>query len=79
MTTEPAVRLLTRQQAASELTTAGYPMTAKTLATLACRGGGPQFLRFGGRRVLYRLADLFAWAEGRLVEPRSPAAPRPDR
>ena len=51
--------LLTRQQAAQALGVHGYPVTAKTLATKATRGGGPIFRHFGAR-VLYRRSDLIA-------------------
>jgi hypothetical protein len=37
--------------------------------SMACRGDGPRFAHFG-RRVLYRWADLLAWAEGRLGVPQ---------
>jgi excisionase family DNA binding protein len=32
------------------------------------RGGGPRYLRVG-RHVRYRLADIIAWEESRLVDP----------
>jgi hypothetical protein len=62
--------LLTREQAAAALTGCGFPVKPKTLATKATRGGGPPYRTFGPR-VLYRWADLLAWAEGRLGAPRS--------
>lgn len=34
--------------------------SVKTLAKLACQGGGPAFVKFGGR-ALYRKVDLDAW------------------
>jgi hypothetical protein len=34
------------------------------LASLATRGGGPEYRRFG-KRVVYRMADLLAWAQTR--------------
>jgi hypothetical protein len=57
--------LLTRAAAAQTLTEAGYPVARATLATLASRGGGPPYRRFG-RIPLYRWADLLYWARGRL-------------
>ena len=60
--------LLTRGRTAEALTEAGFPITAKTLATKATRGGGPPFSKFG-LRVLYRWADALAWAQGRLTAP----------
>jgi hypothetical protein len=40
------------------------------LATLASRGGGPRFVKFG-RKPLYDEDELLAWAEGRLSQPVS--------
>jgi hypothetical protein len=57
--------LLTRRDAAAALTEAGYPTAAATLAT---RGRGPVYRRYG-TRVLYRWYDLITWAESRLGPP----------
>ncbi|MDE2576287.1 MAG: hypothetical protein KGL55_13350 [Rhodospirillales bacterium] len=57
--------LLTRNAVAAALTAAGYPVKAKTLATMATRGGGPPYRRFGAR-ALYCWGDAVAWAEARL-------------
>ena len=57
--------LLTRAAAANALREAGYPVARATLATLASRGGGPPYRRFG-RVPLYRWGDLLSWAEARL-------------
>ena len=62
--------LLTRDATAAALTTAGYPVKAKTLATKATRGGGPPYRLFGVR-PLYRWGDALAWARERLSAPRS--------
>jgi hypothetical protein len=59
---------LDRQQAAAALTARGYKTTASTLATLASRGGGPIFQKFGPR-VIYRWADLLAWANDKTSQP----------
>jgi hypothetical protein len=61
--------LLLREQAADALTQRGYKTSKATLATLATRGGGPTFVKYGPR-PLYRLGDLLAWAESRLTTPR---------
>jgi len=61
--------LLSRDQAASALRSAGFPVSKATLATMASRGHGPIYLRFGPR-ALYRWGDLISWAEGRLSAPR---------
>jgi hypothetical protein len=60
--------LLTPDETAVALTTAGYPIRSATLGTKATRGDGPPFRRFG-TRSLYRWGDAIDWAEGR-------AAPR---
>lgn len=61
--------MLTRDRAAAALEECGYPVTKLALATMASRGGGPAYRRFG-KRVLYRWADLVSWAEGRCSAPR---------
>jgi hypothetical protein len=60
--------LLRRRTAAEALSGAGYPIRPATLASMATRGGGPPFQRFG-RVPLYRWGDLLAWAESRLSAP----------
>jgi hypothetical protein len=57
--------LLRRKAAAAALTAAGYPTASSTLASLACRGGGPKWRRYG-RYPVYRWSDLVGWAQGRL-------------
>ena len=61
--------LLTREAAAAALTAAGYPVSPKTLATKATRGGGPPFQHFGPR-VLYTWSKTLDWAKDRLSPPR---------
>lgn len=61
--------LLRRKATAEALTAAGFPVSEKTLATKAVRGGGPAYQTFG-RTVLYRWGDALSWAEGRLSAPR---------
>jgi hypothetical protein len=65
--------LLTREAAAEALTAAGFPTSAKTLATKASRGQGPKFRKFGPR-ALYSWADLISWANGKLSPPVSSTA-----
>jgi hypothetical protein len=60
--------LLTREQAATALAAAGFPVSAKTLATKATRGGGPAFRKFGSR-ALYRWSETLRWAQSRLSAP----------
>jgi hypothetical protein len=61
--------LLTRDRAAAALREAGYPVSAKTLATKATRGGGPPFRKFGSK-PLYRWGDVLGWVEAKLSPPR---------
>jgi hypothetical protein len=46
----------------------GIPCSEKTLAKLACIGGGPAYRLFG-RIPLYSIADLDAYAEAKLSKP----------
>jgi hypothetical protein len=61
--------ILTRDKAAEALSKFGYPTTKLTLSTLASRGHGPVYRRYG-RRALYRWGDLVSWAESRCSPPR---------
>jgi hypothetical protein len=60
--------LLSRRQLAQAATAFGLPIAESTLATLATRGGGPPYSRYGSR-VRYRWSDFRAWAEARLSAP----------
>ncbi len=57
--------LLRRGELARALSERGFPISKATLETMATRGGGPPFRRFG-RAVAYSLQDALAWAEGRM-------------
>jgi hypothetical protein len=46
----------------------GGPMSDKTLAKLACVGGGPEFRKWG-RVPLYEIAALDAWCDAKLSKP----------
>jgi hypothetical protein len=70
MVPEDPQALLTRNQTAEALTEAGFPTSAKTLATKATRGGGPPYSLFGPR-ALYRWGDCLNWAKARLTAPRN--------
>jgi hypothetical protein len=65
--------LLLRIPIAEALTQVGFPIKAKTLATMASRGGGPPYRLFG-KRALYRWADALEWAEARMTAPRRSTA-----
>jgi hypothetical protein len=64
----PSDAKLTRADLAEALTAAGFPTSAKTLATKACRGGGPPFQRWGAR-VIYTWGPSLKWAMDLLSEP----------
>jgi excisionase family DNA binding protein len=55
---EKGDRFLTPKEAASDLR-----VSKSYLDKLRVYGGGPKFLRFGKRKVLYRKSDLDAWAD----------------
>ncbi len=61
--------LLTRDCVATALTTAGFPTAASTLATMACRGGGPEFKLYG-RTPIYEWGTSLDWAKARLRRPK---------
>ena len=64
-----AAALLTREAVAAALTAAGYPISPRTLATKATRGGGPPYSVFSGR-ALYRWGDTLEWAQSLTSAPR---------
>jgi hypothetical protein len=57
--------LLRREPTAAALSEAGFPTSPKTLATMATRGGGPKFRKFG-KYPIYRWGDALQWAKARL-------------
>jgi hypothetical protein len=57
--------LLTRKKLAAALREFGYPISDKTLATKASRGGGPPFQRWGAI-PLYIWGASLVWAQSRL-------------
>lgn len=61
--TVPSARL-TRRQTAEALKKVGWPVTRSTLNTLATRGEGPLFDRFG-QYAVYEWADALSWAQAR--------------
>jgi hypothetical protein len=69
---DPDARL-TRERTAEALTALGYPISARTLATKATRGGGPPYSLFCGR-ALYRWGDALEWARGLTMPPRRTTA-----
>jgi len=65
--TTPARRYLSNDEAAEYL-----KLSPRTLEKQRVIGGGPKFRKFG-RRVVYALADLEAWAEARACDTTSDA------
>lgn len=59
---------LSRVEAAEYLTQKGFKTSPKTLAKLACIGGGPEFQKYGSR-ILYTPPNLDRYAESRLSAP----------
>lgn len=62
-------RRLTRAEAAAFLSERGFRVAYATLNKYATVGGGPLFESFG-RRPLYRLTDLLAWAAAKTTPSR---------
>lgn len=62
---------LSREEAAAYLR-----ISKAHLAVLACRGGGPVFVKFSKRMVRYRRCDLDEWAASRLCRSTSAATVR---
>ena len=59
-------KYFTRKEAAEYLSnTLGLPTSPKTLAI----GGGPEYQRFGNRRVVYTLTSITKWAQSKLSKP----------
>ena len=50
----------TRDQAALLLQGKGLKIAPASLATMASRGGGPRYFKFG-KRAVYREGDLLEW------------------
>jgi len=60
---------LSREEAAQYLTERGLQTAKGTLQKWVTTGGGPAYRRFG-KRAVYRIEDLDAWAESKLTAPR---------
>ncbi len=71
---DPEARL-SRPKTAEALTEAGFPTAPSTLATLACRGGGPAYSIFNNR-AFYNFGDALDWARRRCSGPHTTAAER---
>jgi len=64
----PDDTLLLRAPFAGALTELGYKISAATLSTMATRGGGPAFSKWGTRAV-YHWGTGKRWAESKLTPP----------
>ena len=60
---------LSREEAAQYLTGQGLKTAKGTLQKWVTTGGGPAYRRFG-KRAVYTIDDLNAWAERKLSAPR---------
>jgi hypothetical protein len=60
---------LSRIELSAELEKLGLPCAAATLATMAVRGGGPVYTKFGPY-ARYRWGTAYDWAMARLTQPR---------
>ncbi|MBF0305011.1 MAG: hypothetical protein HQL41_05120 [Alphaproteobacteria bacterium] len=52
-----------------------FPVSAKALATLATRGGGPPMIKIG-KKVVYATRDIIGWFEARRIDDASIPAKR---
>jgi hypothetical protein len=59
---------LTRRQLPGPLKACGFDVPHDTLATMASRGGGPPFRKFG-KSAVYQWADVVAWVRETMGEP----------
>jgi len=63
-------RYISREEAAQYLTNdLGLRVSKNTLQKWVTTGGGPVYRRFG-KRAVYLIEDLQAWAESKLSAPR---------
>jgi hypothetical protein len=62
-------RYFDREEAAQYLTDCGLKVAKGTLQKWVTTGGGPAYRRFG-KRAVYLVEDLNAWAEQKLSAPR---------
>ena len=69
-TTPPKRKYFSRKEAATFLREMGLRIGPSRLAVLAITDEGPPYKRFG-RSAIYSAAELVAWAESRLIEPRT--------
>lgn len=65
-------KLFRRQEIADALCAEGFPTSRASLTTLASRGDGPPFSKFG-RIVLYRWDTSLEWAKARMTPPATTA------
>jgi len=65
---------MNRKEAARYLTARYFRIAPQTLAKYACStiGGGPNFIRYGWRTVVYERSALDQWAKCRVSGPQGP-------
>lgn len=63
----PVVEVLPTRYLTNDEAAAFLRLSPRTLEKLRVIGGGPRFRKFG-RRVMYALTDLEAWADARSFE-----------
>ena len=66
-TPAPPVEKLPRRYLTNHESAAFLRLSPRTLEKLRVVGGGPRFRKFG-RRVMYAVEDLVAWADARSFE-----------
>ena len=62
-------KFLSREEAAQYLTELGLRTARGTLQKWVTTGGGPAYRRYG-KRAVYTIDDLEAWAKSKLSAPR---------
>ena len=62
-------KFLSREEAAQYLTERGLRTARGTLQKWVTTGGGPSYRRYG-KRAVYTVDDLDAWANAKLTAPR---------
>lgn len=67
-------QFLSRDEAAQYLTERGLKTAKGTLQKWVTTGGGPAYRRFG-KRAVYTVDDLNAWADTKLTPPRFSTLP----
>lgn len=62
-------KYLSRKEVCSYLIEQGINVSISQLTKYATYGGGPQYFKFGNKRVLYKPEDLETWIQKSLSKP----------